>query len=220
VGESLPTILDRLTPTAHPRCQARSNLKQNVPRLFEELVCDVAKELSSEAEIFHDFRLPDRVTGDPRQIDVLIRAPGAFVPVVVAMECRDHARPVDVNAVEGFKSKIDDVRANKGIFVCPSGFTKGARKKAEHYGIDLHALIDNDDHCRLDGNGARWRFGSCAFHVSIKSAQDWLLPYDFTTSLVLFDEGDAPLGTPMSIIEDKWFSGALPTSPGIHENWR
>jgi hypothetical protein len=197
-------------------------LKQNVPRLFEELVSDVARELSPNAEIIHDFKLPDRVTGDPRQIDVLIRAQAAFVPVVVAMECRDHARPLDVNAVEGFKSKIEDVRADKGIMLCPGGFTKNARKKAEHYGIDLYKVIDTDDHkwasvvsssMMLDA-----RFGSCAFDVSIKSAQDWRLPYDFIASLMLFDDSDVPLGTPLSIIEDRWFSGDLPTTPGVHRN--
>jgi hypothetical protein len=52
-----------------------------------------------------------------RQLDVTIRANVAGYDVFIVIECRDESRPIDVNGVGEFATKLTDVQANKGIII-------------------------------------------------------------------------------------------------------
>ncbi len=52
--------------------------------------------------------------------------------VQIALECRDHSRPVTVGMVEAFHQKCQDTGVHNSS---TSGFWKTARQKAAHYGI-------------------------------------------------------------------------------------
>lgn len=80
-------------------------------------------------------RLPDRITGKCREHDVLVTITRAHHVVQIALECRDHSRPVTVGMVEAFHQKCQDTGIQKGAIVSTSGFWKTAREKAAHYGI-------------------------------------------------------------------------------------
>jgi hypothetical protein len=72
-----------------------------------------------------------------RQIDIKV-GENEFIDV----ECKDHAKPVDLPIVEQFANKLKDENAKSGIIISNSGFTESALKTAEHYNIRPVALID------------------------------------------------------------------------------
>lgn len=55
----------------------------------------------------------------------------------VAIECKDHKRPINVGNIRDFKKKLEDVGNCIGIMVSRNGFQKGTKRLAEGYGIEL-----------------------------------------------------------------------------------
>lgn len=86
------------------------------------------------------------------QVDVSIRTRLAGFDLLVAVETKDYGkRRADIGAIDAFANKLRDIRANKGIFICHSGFSKGAKSAARKWGIQLASLHDaNDPAWRID----------------------------------------------------------------------
>jgi hypothetical protein len=84
--------------------------------------------------------LMDRVTGEPREHDVVLSVKLPDRSLTVAIECRDRSRKIDCGAVEAFRKKCDDTKVDRGIIVCPKGFYKTALKKAKHENIDCLSI--------------------------------------------------------------------------------
>jgi hypothetical protein len=80
-----------------------------------------------------------------RQVDVVIRGVVNQYRILVIVECKDEARPVDLGTIEGFVSKIKDVRANKGVMVSTSGFTSAAIELARAHCIDTRTYVDTEN---------------------------------------------------------------------------
>ena len=66
-------------------------------------------------EVIHDAKLPGRKSQRTRQIDVLVRQKIGQYEMLIVLDCKDYARPVDVKGVEEFHGLLDDVGANCGI---------------------------------------------------------------------------------------------------------
>ena len=90
--------------------------------------------------------LDGRQSKRKRQIDVLIKQNIGQYEIQIIIDCKDYARPVDVKGVEEFYGLLTDVGAQKGVIVCPSGFSKAARMRAEGWQIDLYSPVDTDPH--------------------------------------------------------------------------
>lgn len=84
--------------------------------------------------------LPDKITGELREHDIVLTYHSPLRQLVVAIECRDRSRRVAVGQVEEFHTKCRDTGVNKGIIVASRGFGRPARMKATHYGIDCLTL--------------------------------------------------------------------------------
>jgi hypothetical protein len=108
--------------------------KQRPGKPLEVLVASLEKTLggSQNVQVKSPAYLPDRVTGERREHDVLVTVSGSHHKSTIAVECRDRSRKVTVNDVEGFWSKCQDTGADQGIIVSPKGFTKSALTKAAH----------------------------------------------------------------------------------------
>lgn len=105
---------------------------------FERLTSEIYAEFTRDdpnSTVKHDVQL-EGIDG-PRQIDILIRSKVAMHELTTIVECRDHARNLDVTAVDGLHSKLLDVNASKAILVARKGFSKGAYRKADRLNIDL-----------------------------------------------------------------------------------
>jgi hypothetical protein len=95
-------------------------------------------------EVFHGKIYEGRITGRKIKVDVsfsLKVAGGADLLVLV--ECKRYAHRVQVDDVEEFHSKLDDIGAQKGILVTTVGFQVGTMKAAVGRRIAL-ALLTHD----------------------------------------------------------------------------
>lgn len=98
-------------------------------------------------------RIRDRVTGQPREFDVVISRKVGHREVSIAVECRDRIRPIGVNAVEAFYTKCSHCDVDRRVMVSTTGFRGTARTKASLLGIECVDLDKTDgfDWLRLQG---------------------------------------------------------------------
>ena len=66
---------------------------------------------------------------------------GAF-EVKILVDSKNYASPVDIDEVDSLVGMVADVGAHLGAIVCPSGYTDGAKKRAESGGIQLYEVYD------------------------------------------------------------------------------
>lgn len=109
---------------------------------FEELAAQIYRELSLGAAVKHNDKVQGIDSGVLRQIDVSVRFSIAGHGLLTVIQAKDYDRPADINVVGEFATVIKDIRANKGILICRSGFTDGATKLAQNLGIDLCNIHD------------------------------------------------------------------------------
>jgi hypothetical protein len=85
--------------------------------------------------------------GEPREVDVLVEHQMNLYPVRIAIEARDHSRPIDAIGVDQYIGKynsIGGIVVDKVIIVARS-FTEAARKRAKLLGFNLHTINDLED---------------------------------------------------------------------------
>jgi hypothetical protein len=111
-------------------------------KAFEELAAQIYKELEPNAIVTWNDHLMGKNSGQPRQIDVSIKHKIANHDLLIAIQTKDYSKPADVNVVGEFSAVLQDIRANKGILICKSGFTSSAKQLAQNLGIDLCNLHD------------------------------------------------------------------------------
>ena len=113
---------------------------------LEKLVARIQQQLAPTSEVIHNTKLMGRHTRRMRQIDVLVKHKVAQFDINIIIDCKDYKHPVDVKGVEEFYGLFDDVGAQKGVLVCPKGFTDTAKIRAEGLQIDLYSPVDTDPH--------------------------------------------------------------------------
>jgi hypothetical protein len=187
---------------------------------FEKRAFEIQKSISAANT---DVKLNDHIIGESganRQVDISIRSRVGSYPILVVVECKYHKTPVDVAHVGGFIGKMRDVRANKGVIISASGFTKAAINEAGKNDVDLRRLIDTESvewgsdvsvPCLLE----RVFMDTCSLRF-----EDFIeLPIEHKKllALELETEGGEKLGTITSILRRKWDSHEIPHAPGMHE---
>jgi hypothetical protein len=194
-------------------------------RDLEILVARIQQQLAPKAEVLHDVKLNGRYTGQKRQIDVLVREKIGQYDIKIIIDCKDYKTPVDVKSVEEFYGLLDDVGAQKGVLVCPKGFTNTAKTRAEGLQIDLYNPVDTEAH--------KWRVkvtipATCdfrnvkmSFGISMSAPFPFQLPGDFYSRQMIFDgDGVKELGSILDNAANKWNAGIFPTDVGEHLNLR
>src|ERR1700722_6292994 len=91
---------------------------------LEKLVARIQQLLAPRSQVIHNTKLIGRRTRRMRQIDVLVKDKVAQFDINIIVDCKDYKNPVDVKGVEEFYGLLDDVGAQKGVLVCPKGFTE------------------------------------------------------------------------------------------------
>ena len=84
--------------------------------------------------------LVDRVSGEQREVDVLVVAMAGGYSVQLGVEVISWARPADTPWVEKMRAKHENLSTDKLILVSERGFYEPARRKAEFYGIEVLTL--------------------------------------------------------------------------------
>ena len=119
-------------------------VRKKTGKALEALVASIERALAhnEKVSVQSPAHLPDRITGEPREHDVLITVAGSHHKATIAIECRDRSRKITVNDIEGFWSKCQDTGIDQGIVVSPKGFSKSAEQKAKHRGIRCLQLTE------------------------------------------------------------------------------
>ena len=191
-------------------------------RELEQLVAKIQKQLAPQAEVLHNVYMDGRRSGRKRQIDVLVRERIGQYEISIIIDCKDYKKPVDVKGVEEFDGLLADVGAQKGVLVCPAGFTASAKIRADGLQIDLYSPFDTGLHkwqvkatipAICDFRSARMAFG-----VRFSRPLPLRLMPDFFSSTSAYGADGIELGTPLATATRRWDNGEFPSEPGIHEN--
>ena len=189
---------------------------------LEKLVQRIQQQLAPKAEVLHNVKMRGRSTGSDRQIDVLVREKIGQYEINIILDCKDYKHPVDVKGVEEFYGLLDDVGAQKGVLVCPAGFTANAKIRAKGYQIDLFSPVDTDNH--------KWqasptipalcdfRIASFGFGVSCSAPIPFRIMPTFFSENVVFNPDGISLGTCYETIVARWNSGEMLDNLGVQEN--
>ncbi|GAA2266557.1 hypothetical protein GCM10010149_03540 [Nonomuraea roseoviolacea subsp. roseoviolacea] len=103
---------------------------------FQAVVYFVKRHLAADATVSESAYLRDRITGQMREVDVLITAHVAGHSVQIGIEYRGRSRKDAVSWVEEMRAEHDDLPTDRLVLVSASGFSKAAAAKARHYGIE------------------------------------------------------------------------------------
>lgn len=121
-------------------------MKNNTGKKFEKLAESIFKKLVRNPEfekVEHNVML-DGEDGK-RQIDVLVKSETVGQTLITAIECRDYNKKLSVSNIDGFHSKLLDIRANKGILISRKGFSSKSISKAKRLGITLCTADETEE---------------------------------------------------------------------------
>ena len=152
---------------------------------------------------------------------MLVREKVGQYEIQIVIDCKDYSKPVDVKGVEEFYGLFQDVGAQKGVLVCPKGFSEaGAKSRAERWQIDLYSPFDTDIH--------KWqvkatipalcdfRTAAMSFQIRMSAPFPFKLVDDFFSTAPAFDSNGGELGTAFVAASAKWDGGGFPSEPGEH----
>jgi hypothetical protein len=116
-------------------------------REFEVLVARLEHLLGPRGAVVKSpDRLPDKVTGQLREVDASVRYQVGSVLILITIECRDRSAVQDDTWIEQLVQKKEKLGASATVAVSSTGFTAPARRTAENYGIELRTLKETSDH--------------------------------------------------------------------------
>ncbi|MFH0725779.1 MAG: restriction endonuclease [Pseudomonadota bacterium] len=107
---------------------------------YQEAVAVLYEQLEGFGNVLRNVCLPDLVTGQRRQIDVMIDLKERGHSLRMLVDAKFHSTPLDVKDVEEVAALSQSVGANKTIIVAANGFTSPAMTKAKFIQCDLRLL--------------------------------------------------------------------------------
>lgn len=113
-------------------------MKKKTGKKFEKLTESIFKKLIKNTEferVEHNVMLEG--ADGKRQIDVLVTSESIGIEFITVIECKDYNKKISISTLDGFHSKLVDVKANKGILISRKGFSSKAISKAKRLGITL-----------------------------------------------------------------------------------
>ncbi len=107
---------------------------------YEKLVRDIYQAIQdaygTRVNVQHDVKIIGKSACE-HQIDVYWEIEDAGDLRRFAIECKGYGRKVDLGRVRDFFAVLHDIGNLTGLMITKVGFTKGALKFANYYGIDL-----------------------------------------------------------------------------------
>lgn len=111
---------------------------------YQEAVALLYEQTDGFGDVSRNVMVLDKITGQARQIDVLITINAKGHSLKMIVDAKFYASPIDVRDLESVLALADAVGANKAIVVAANGWTAPAKKKAEHVGCSLELLSLED----------------------------------------------------------------------------
>ena len=102
-------------------------------RLYERLVAALETENSGiELSVTPNARIKGYISHRSRQIDVLIDARwGDDLSRRIIVDAKFHRKKLNIKDVESFEGMMKDCAAAHGILVCPKGWSRSAKRRAQ-----------------------------------------------------------------------------------------
>jgi len=113
-------------------------------RQFEKSIQTIFSR-NKAARLFRDAEITGQ-SGRTRKVELLVHYPfeiefhagfKAVIPIKIAVDCKNHAKKIEINLVDQFIGQMDDIGAHVGIMVATSGFGEGAEARAKTKNIFL-----------------------------------------------------------------------------------
>jgi hypothetical protein len=137
-GNSHVRFLEGLGARTGPRLtRLRQNRKEpHLPpnwKLYERLIALLESENSSgEVTVVPNAKLKGVISGIDRQIDVLIDSRvEEDVSRRIIVDAKLYSRKINIKDVEEFEGMMRDCRAQRGVLVCPHGYSDAALRRAQ-----------------------------------------------------------------------------------------
>jgi hypothetical protein len=188
---------------------------------FEKLIHDIHTQFAPEGAV---VKLDDEIVGvlsrTRRQLDITIRVKVAHYDVLIVVECKDQARPIDVAEIGSFASVLEDVKANKGVMISTSGYTTAAVEIARAHGIDTRTFIDTESvdwrtEVAIPVLLVRIKLDSWAAIFTGIPGHRWAVPTSVPFPLIeTFAEDGTPLGPIIVLLGKKWNNDESLHEPG------
>lgn len=106
---------------------------------FQKLVLHIQRQLTSGHEVKESKLLRHHLTGDMREVDVVIRTQVGEHPITISIECMEHGRRAPVTWVEQMAKKHEHLPTNRLVLVSLSGFSQKARRLAAELDIEVYS---------------------------------------------------------------------------------
>lgn len=107
---------------------------------YQEAVARLYEQAEGIGTLRRNVLIPDKVTGQNRQVDVLLEIESKGHLVKMLIDAKFHAVPIDVRDVEGVLALAQAIGANKAVIVASNGWTDPAKRKADFESCDLTLL--------------------------------------------------------------------------------
>ena len=136
---------------------------------YQDGVCELYAQAEGLGVVERNQHIPDRVTGQKRQVDGLLTIPTKGHTVRVLLEAKFHSSPIDVKDVEQTIALSHAVRADKAVLVVANGWTEPAFRLAQFSSMDIRLLTTEEALTSLFKRNGRCvpiasRIASCSIH--------------------------------------------------------
>ncbi len=107
---------------------------------YQAAVAELYEQAEDIGEVQRDVRIPDKDTGQLRQIDVLLGVTAHGHTLNVVIDAKYRKEKLDVKDVEEVLALAQAVKACKAVIVAANGWTDPALRKADACSVDLIVL--------------------------------------------------------------------------------
>ena len=214
-----------------PKQKSRNSNKKGKPpnqnkqkgSLLEKVVAAMYKTpgVKIERNVHHPTTSQD---GRTREIDILLTANVAGLPVKYAFQCKNEKGVIDVIKIDSFVGALEDIGIppQHGIFVTVNGFTDGAIKRAKKAGI--RTLVFKG----LSKDRLKSEISAAIQHsvfliprideISVTNNIEYKGGYEQAfLSMVFMDEKQKLAGFVLDLFFNKWRNGDIPALLGLHD---
>lgn len=118
------------------------------PTSYERAIAEYFRLLYPEPEfaVRHNIRVPGKLSGETRQIDVGVFSPPDPRPIFI-VEAKRHRRKVNIATAGTVISLVRDVGSVPSALVATAGFSSAAKKYLTHEGIEHLAITIERAEC-------------------------------------------------------------------------
>jgi hypothetical protein len=111
---------------------------------YQYITAELLERAERIGKIDKNVLLPDKSSGRKRQIDALleVKTKGRIIKIVIDAKYRK--RKINVNDVGIVSELIDAVGADRGVIICPNGWSSYAKDRSKELGLDLKLVTIED----------------------------------------------------------------------------